>query len=413
MQVTRRAFLELSAKSMAAGICFPALARASVFRAAAGPPGARVLVVVELNGGNDALNTVVPFEDDAYHRARPVLRVRKEKVLKITDLLGFHPELAPLHRLFAQGRLAVVPGVGYPHPDRSHFTAMDIWHTADPAGGRRRAGWLGRWFDAQERSADVGPAGMAIGGALPLAMRAETCQVPAIQGLGGLTLRTDPRSGNDAALEVRTIKELSALTRAEEPETVAFLRAALRDACADGDRLRRVAQAYRPKAAYQGDLGTKLRLIAQMVDGGFPVRVFYVSVGGFDTHAGQDFAHANLLRAVAAAIEAFFVDLGAHGHAERVALLAFSEFGRRVQENGSRGTDHGAAGVVLVAGGGVRGGVVGEHPNLVDLDAGDLKFTTDFRSVYATVLEKWLHAPSAAVLGGRFATLPLFRETAV
>jgi uncharacterized protein (DUF1501 family) len=150
-----------------------------------------------------------------------------------------------------------------------------------------------------------------------------------------------------------------------------------------------------------------------MVDGGFPVRVFYVSVGGFDTHAGQDFAHANLLRAVAAAIEAFFVDLGAHGHAERVALLAFSEFGRRVQENGSRGTDHGAAGAVLVAGGGVRGGVVGEHPSLVDLDAGDLKFTTDFRSVYATVLEKWLHAPSAAVLGGRFAMVPLFRETAV
>jgi len=402
---SRREFLEQMSGAFAAGVCFPGLSWRSAFGGADDGRDDRVLVVVELAGGNDGLNTVVPFTEDGYYRARPQLGIKDSKVVKLDDKLGLHPELTPLKALWDAGQLAVVNGVGYPRPNRSHFESMDIWHTGDPEQGARRAGWLGRYLEARSQQEGVDPRGMNVGGDLPLAMRAESMPVPSLQGLDSLVLRTDPRSGQDAALEVETIRKLSGLERPGEAETLQFLRRALAGACAEAERLKQAAQTYQAAVSYEGGLGQKLALIARMIDGGFPARVFYTSTGGYDTHAGQEGSHNQLHRSFARALSDFWKDLGAHKHLDRVAVMAFSEFGRRVEENGSRGTDHGTAGPVFVAGGSVRGGLIGQHPSLKDLDQGDLKFTTDFRSIQRTLLENWLghKATSQSV-----PTLPLF-----
>ncbi len=396
MNETRREFLATSAQAMAAGVCFPQFSGSSLWRAAAdAAPGDRCLVVVELAGGNDGLNTVVPFAEDAYHKARPTLRIDEKRALKLDDRLGLHPELVGLKSLWDQGLLAIANGVGYPSPNRSHFESMDIWHTGDPAGGVRRSGWLGRYLEARARREHGEPAGLQIGGELSLAMRAENYNVPALSGLEALTLRTDPRSGQDAALEVQTIKKLNEAPRAgesdAEPDALAFARRAMSAAVQEGDRLRKLAGTYTPGVQYEQGLGQRLGMIARLIDGNFPTRVFYTSTGGYDTHAGQEFAHPNLHRTLGRALSDFLKDLRLHGHLDRVTVMAFSEFGRRVQENGSRGTDHGTAGPVFVAGGNVRPGIHSPHPSLTDLDQGDLKFTTDFRRIYAALLA-WLGA---------------------
>ena len=404
-RTSRREFLEQMSGAFAAGVCFPGLSRRSVFAGADDGQGDRVLVVIELSGGNDGLNTVVPFREDAYYRARPQLGIKDGKLVKLDDKLGLHPELSPLKTLWDAGQLAVVNGVGYPHPNRSHFESMDIWHTGDPGQGARRAGWLGRYLEARSVAEGVDPRGMNVGGDLPLAMRAEHLAVPSLSGLDSLVLRTDPRSGQDAALEVETMRTLAGLERPGEAETLAFLRRTLAGACAEADRLKQAAQTYQAAVSYEGGLGQKLALIARMIDGAFPARVFYTATGGYDTHAGQEVSHNQLHRSLARALADFWKDLTAHKHHERVAVMVFSEFGRRVEENGSRGTDHGTAGPVLVAGGKVRGGLHGAYPSLTDLDAGDLKFTTDFRAIQRSLLEHWLgHTATTATVPA----LPLF-----
>jgi uncharacterized protein (DUF1501 family) len=402
---TRREFLELGLRAGALGLALPAAGGAQLRRAGRDGGDDRVLVVVELAGGNDGLNTLVPYADDAYHKARPALALGKQRILRLDDHCGLHPELAPLRDLYEAGLLAIVPAAGYARPNRSHFESMDIWHSADPAGGARRSGWLGRWIDAARCP------GLQIGGELSLAMRAESGPVAALAGPESLTFRTDPRSGADAGLELAAIAAFA--ERGVSGAPAAAVRDALRAALAEGERLRKLQASYRPAANYEAGLGQRLGLIARMIDARHPARVFYATTGGYDTHANQDGVHANLHRQFARAVGAFVEDLRAHGHHRRVLLLAFSEFGRRVAENGSRGTDHGAAGPVFLAGGTVRGGIAGAHASLTDLDGGDLKFTTDFRSVYATVLEKWLGASSEAVLGARFELLPLLGRMSV
>lgn len=414
--ISRRDFLHLSTRAAAGGVFLPGLHRiAPALAGAQGPDNdGRILVVIELSGGNDGLNTVVPLADDAYAKARPTLAVPAKAALRLDDAFGLHPELQRLRALWDDGQLAVVHGVGYPQPNRSHFASMDIWHSADPGGGLRRSGWLGRTLAAHAGGDARALPGMQVGGELSLAMRPEHGQVPSISGPESLLLRTDPRSGQDAAAELRTIPALSAFPRGEdEAPALRCAREAFAAACAEGERLRRLAAGYTPAVAYEGGLGQRLGFVARMIDARTPARIYYTSTGGYDTHASQEGAHNNLHRGFARALGDFLRDLAEHGHRDRVAVLVFSEFGRRVAENGSRGTDHGTAGPVFLAGFPVRGGLYGTHPSLTDLDQGDLKFTTDFRSVYASVLRGWLHAPDASILGAEYPSLPLFRGRVV
>jgi uncharacterized protein (DUF1501 family) len=365
-------------------------------------PGECVLVLIQLAGGNDGLNTVVPYADPAYHRARPALAIGEGAVLKLNDTLGLHPSLTGLLELWDDGRLGIVQGVGYPQPDRSHFRSMDIWHTADPTVTQPQTGWLGRMLDA---STEVQPGlreAAAIGlDRLPLALVANRIVSPTIKNLDAFRIN-EPSGGHPLRTETwRNAAESASLSGSE----LDFLRRSARASLASADRLKNLGNSYRPSVDYSGTgLAQRLKLVAQMIAAELPARVYFVSLDGFDTHAQQLPGHAALLAELSGAISAFVADLTEHGLAERVLTATFSEFGRRLEENGSLGTDHGAAASLFVVGP-KQGGVYGEAPSLTDLDDGDPKFTTDFRRVYATFLERWLKVDAAPALGARFEPL--------
>ncbi len=356
---------------------------------------ARALVVIQLDGGNDGLNTVIPHHDEGYARARPTLRIGADRLVKVADGVGLHPSMGEAGQLLESGRLAIVPGVGYPNPNRSHFASMAIWQTArfDPEdhGG---PGWIGRGFDAS----GVGPASVFVGsGSPPVALRGRRASASALERIDDLTL--DPALGT---------RRTPAGTAGDD--LAAFVRRSTLDAYASADRLAELARKDDASARYPSTaLAGRLKLVARLLKGDFASRVFYTTQGGYDTHAAQAPTHSGLLSELSGALKAFLDDLAASGLADRVLVLCFSEFGRRVAENGSGGTDHGAAGPVLLAGPAVVPGLAGPYPRLSDLDDGDLKPTVDFRRVYATVLEGWLGLPSASALGGIFETLPLIR----
>jgi uncharacterized protein (DUF1501 family) len=392
--LNRRDFLR-SSSLLALAPTVPAfLARTA--RAAEPERDACVLVVIQLDGGNDGINTVVPFADEGYARYRKVLRLPRDRLVKVNDRVGLHPSLGGFGKLLESGRLAVVQGVGYPNPNRSHFQSMAIWHTARlDAEQQVGLGWLGRGLDEAK-----GATSLLVGsGPPPVALRGRRAVASAIERLDDFTLAAgaDPRRA----------------LAPDEPadDLTAFVRRSMLDAYATADRLAGAAAAKGDEVRYpDGGLGSRLRLIARLVKVGIGARVFYTTQGGYDTHSSQLAAHGNLLFELSGAVKAFLDDLAAAGLAERVAVLCFSEFGRRVQENGSAGTDHGTAGPVFLAGAGVRPGLVGATPSLLDLEDGDLKMGVDFRRVYASVLEDWLSLPSRAALGRTFERLPLFRE---
>lgn len=366
-----------------------------------------ILVVLELSGGNDGLNTVIPYADDLYHKARPTLRQTKNRVVRLDDRVGLHSSMQGLRPLWEQGHLAVVQGVGYPNPNRSHFEAMDIWQSADPKG-IVKTGWLGRaTAEIKNSSGDI-PI-LHIGrDRLPLALSA---------GVGGGAVSIN--SADDFRLEMaggesgreparrKLLEELSALPRGEKKQggkddLTAFVQRRQVQTLTAVETLRSLLEGPNAIPRQSGGLMQKLQLIAALIARGFGTRIFYANLDGFDTHAGQGPLHARLLGELADGIGAFFRTLKTSGHASRVRLMTFSEFGRRVHENGSQGTDHGAASCLFVAGPSIKGGVVGKHPSLSDLDAGDLQFHTDFRRIYATQLDSWLGCDSAAVLGAKW-----------
>lgn len=372
--------------------------------AQAAPPGKdNILVVLEMTGGNDGLNTVIPYADDLYHKARPTLRQTKNVVIRLDDHVGLHRGLGGFKPLLEQGQLAVVQGVGYPNPERSHFEAMDIWHSADPKG-HTPTGWLGR--AAQ---------GVADNGGVPILHLGPGKQPLAVSGGpgGGAVSINDQNSfrldmGNGDPKQQRARRQLmgdlwAPPTKAGDEDLISFVQRRQVQTLAAVENLRELLQG--PNAVRRvgyGALNQKLQLIAGLIAKGFGTRIFYLSLDGFDTHSNQDPSHNTLLSDLAESVGNFFRTLKESGHDKRVRLMTFSEFGRRVQENGSRGTDHGAASCLFVAGPSVKGGVVGKHPSLSDLDAGDLKFHTDFRRIYATQLDSWLGCDSTAVLGTKW-----------
>jgi uncharacterized protein (DUF1501 family) len=371
--------------------------------AQAAPAGKdNILVVLEMTGGNDGLNTVIPYADDLYHKARPTLRQTKNVVIRLDEHVGLHRGMQGFKPLLDEGSLAVVQGVGYPNSDRSHFEAMDIWHSADP---KRlvTTGWLGRASGAMNDN-----------GGVPILHFGPARQPLAVAGGpgGGAVSINDQNSfrldmGHGDAKRQQARRQLmgdlwAPPEKAGEADLISFVQRRQVQTLTAVENLRDLLQGPNAVRGAGFGLSQKLQLIAGLIAKGFGTRIFYLSLDGFDTHSNQDPSHNTLLSDLADSIGNFFRTLKTTSDDKRVRLMTFSEFGRRVQENGSRGTDHGAASCLFVAGPSVKGGVVGKHPSLSDLDAGDLKFHTDFRRIYATQLNSWLGCDSKLVLGEKW-----------
>jgi uncharacterized protein (DUF1501 family) len=385
---TRRGFLKTSSLLALAPTVPLFIARTG--RAAEPAKDKRVLVVVQLDGGNDALNTIVPHSDPNYEKLRPRLKIDKKNVVKVSDALGLHPSLRPLDKLLDAGQLSVIPGVGYPNPNRSHFESMAIWHTArfDPEE-RKSYGWIGRALDPSAGTSYM------VGGAVPGALRGRRSAAVALN-------RVDEVLLSDAMAAKKSVGVGS------KDDLLGFVQRQAVDAHNAANKLAKLTGAS-DGAQYPGTgLGERLKLTARLLKSDLGARVFYTAQSGYDTHATQQFTHANLLNEFAGAVAAFFADLKAAKLADRVTLLAFSEFGRTIKENGSAGTDHGTAGAVLVAGPGVKGGVAGSMPSLTELAGGEPKMTTDFRRIYSTILQECLGLPAEAAVGRKFDPMNLF-----
>jgi uncharacterized protein (DUF1501 family) len=409
-ELTRRRFLRasLAAAPLVALAPTVPLFVARTARAGEKPDAGRVLVVVELVGGNDGINTVVPFADEGYAKHRRALRLPREQLVRLDDRVGLHPALKPLAPAWEDGQLAIVQGVSYPNPSRSHFVSREVWYTGRREAGREQGvGWLGRGLDdAGDRLAPAVYVGE--GAVVPVAVRGRLRNCVAVRRPEECRLAPELPRGGPAAL--------SPSGAPDGDDLLAFARRAALDAAATAELFadaRLVSGGPRYPAT---PLGRHLQVVARAIKAGLKASVYYVTQGdgqagegSYDTHAGQLPVHAGLLAELAEGWAALRSDLEESRLGDRVAGLAFSEFGRRVQENASGGTDHGTAGPVLLFGGGVRGGLVGTTPRLLDLEDGDLKWSLDFRRVYATVLERWLGVPAKTVLGGMFERLPLFR----
>lgn len=360
-----------------------------------------ILVLVQLAGGNDGLNTVVPFEDADYYRLRPTLGLAKTDVLRLDDALGLHPACTELHRLFHDGELGIVQNVGYPNPNRSHFRSTEIWETASDSGEFLPSGWLGRFMDnaCAGAPADTDPTGLHVTNDAPQTFAAER-----EHSTFGLNLDTRGATKGDGA---QLLEHLLA-GDGHDHGNAGFLKHTMMDALVTEKKVRRVLGAYRPEAEYPGTpFAASLRSVAGLIAAGLSTRVYFVSLGGFDTHSNQPQQHARLLRTLSEGLAAFQRDLKAHALDGQVTTMTFSEFGRRPNENESRGTDHGTAAPLFVMGARVNGGMHGTAPSLRLERNQDLAFSTDFRRVYATMLDRWLGCPSTAVLGREFGTLPL------
>jgi uncharacterized protein (DUF1501 family) len=425
MTLSRRQFLLGAAGAAAAGAAGVTLAKspwdasssrtAPAAGTAASPAptagtatGTGTLVVVTLYGGNDGLNTLIPYEAGQYLGGRPELAYRPEEVIVLGEGLGLHPNLRGLKGLWDDKRLAVVRGVGYPNPNRSHFRSMDIWQTGSPDNGVS-TGWLGRWLD---RTGEDPMRAVSVGTTLPRLLAGERTAASTVP-VGPLTLPGGAAVASGFAALSRPVDTGSGLSNrvvrtgadllAVNGRIADLLAGQPADPGADSSGL----DGYDDTdAAAGGVLGTQLGLVARLIRAGSPTRAYSVSLGGFDTHANEKETQARLLGQFDAAVSGFFRQLGDGARAGDVVLVAYSEFGRRVAANASGGTDHGTAGPLFVVGPRVKGGFYGDEPSLTDLDAGDLKFTTDFRSVYATLLGQVVGVDPAVSLAGGWAPLP-------
>ena len=406
--ITRRDFLASGVLATSAGIVVPPILAKGVLAASNdGIHNDHVLVVLQLGGGNDGLNTVIPYADGAYHDARPGIGISPDKVLKIDDHTGLNPALPGIMGLYQAGRVAVVQGAGYDNPTYSHFEALQVWEHADPTQ-RASDGWLGTMLAGQLDSQGHPLAGCALGQAsTPAELRAQNATVSVIESARSYDVQGGAgRQVAAPALYRRTPGIYGALFD-QALATAESGIAALKD-----------SSKYTPAVAYsdsktvygsKNSLAGALQLTAQMVVTQPQVKICHVVLGGFDTNQDEAQRQTALLADVDGAVTAFFKDLDAHGVSHRVVLMSWSEFGRRVVENGSRGTDHGSAAPMFVIGAPVKGGLYGGQPSLTDLDNGNLKHTVDFRCVYQAVIRDWLGGDAESVLGQAFPDIPLVR----
>lgn len=402
----RRNFLLATASGLAV-VANPdhVFARALAQSPLPGLPGSegRCLVLINLFGGNDGLNCVVPHGDARYYQMRPGLAIAPGDVLAIDARVGLNPGMRSLKALYDKGTVAIVQGVGYPNPDHSHFRSTEIWQTAAP-GRYEHTGWLGRYFDESGIAADNLFKGVAVSKVLPEVLVSNRTDIPAIPGIGQYSLTADANQMSRNAF-YRQARDRSLPFQSPYLAHVMEIES---DAQRSSEELPKLIAGYTAKASYPATgLGRSLALAAQIVGSNLGTKAIYVEHGSFDTHVNQRAVQNQLLVQFSDAVGAFYADLAAHGNDRRVLTLTFSEFGRRIEENGSRGTDHGEASPLFLIGGGVKGGLYGTQPDLANPNMGNLRYSVDFRSVYATVLERWLGRPSATVLNGEFRTLPM------
>jgi uncharacterized protein (DUF1501 family) len=420
MHPTRREVARLGLGSCTLLACGPAvplfLARSAGALADGGAASkGRILVVVQLDGGNDGLNTVVPYRDDEYRKRRPRLAIAAAEVRKVDDRVGLHPSLEGFAKLLERQRLAIVQGVGYPNPNRSHFDSMAIWHTARTTVDKAAPGWLARAIDRRAGSGPGGDApGLHIHDSFPLpgALAGGRQVVPSVARLEQFRRRLGLPPGPEGADQVDALDRLARQDRGEPGSLLQFVERCSLVTYASSARLERVQQeGSSAPASYPEYLGLarRLRLIAQVVKAGLSTPIYYTHLDGFDTHSGQPQQHANLLRELGASLKAFLDDLEKAGESDRVLVLVFSEFGRRLGENGSGGTDHGTAAPVFLLGQPVQAGLHGPYPDLTLLEDGDPIHAVDFRRVYATLLDHWLGVHPRDVLGTDFEPMPLLR----
>src|SRR5579859_5325969 len=392
---------------------------------------ATILVVLQMAGGNDGINTVVPYTNDYYRNARPKLGLTEQQVLNLDGEIGFHNALTGFKNLYDAGHLAVVQGVGYPNPNRSHFRSTEIWQTASDSARAEQYGWLGRYFDNACAGCDP-TVGVSIGRQAPQAFAAKNPTSVSLENpenyrfissdreTGKLSEQSfrklnEPDGDGGAGMapesaEVNSGASIGAIHGAARPSGSAldFLERTALDAQVSSDKIRAISGKTTTKSGYpQSQLGNSLKLVVRLIAGGLPTRVFYVSQGGYDTHVNQLNAHQRLLKDLGDSVKAFVDDLKGQGNLSRVLVMTFSEFGRRVAENANSGTDHGAAAPMFIVGEKVKAGLMGQAPSLApgDLFEGDIKYNVDFRRVYAGVLEGWLKTASAPVLGRKFEPL--------
>lgn len=366
----------------------------------ASPAGDRVLVVVQLNGGNDGINTLIPFGQGAYYDSRPTLKIAQAEVLALNDGVGLHPSLNGLYQLYQQGKLAVIQGVGYPNPNRSHFRSMDIWQTAQP-DIEGTTGWLGRYAEQALAQVKNPLKALTIGHPANRSLTSERFSAPMIESIDTYNW-IDPHTPQESANRIaRAFIEMYRLQLDNSRLKITSEKGL--DVYESVEAIQSLKNAYQNSVEYPNSgLAKDLQLVCKMLAADAGTKIFYVQLDGFDDHANEKQQHADLLKVFDQALTAFYQDLEAHGWAERTAVMTFSEFGRRVRENGNKGTDHGTAAPVFVLGGSVNGGLYGQYPSLSRLDKGDLKYEVDFRSIYSTLIEDWLKGDAKSVLGGSF-----------
>ena len=385
-----------------------------------------ILVVLQLAGGNDGINTVVPHGSDDYYKARPHIGIKADQVLKLNDSVGLHPGLTGFKDLYDKGQLSIVQGVGYPNPNRSHFRSTEIWQTASDSETFEKYGWIGRYFDNACSGCDP-TVGVCVGGnQMPQSFASQTGKGIAVSnpqnyrfinsenGNDGQMMEQSYRELNGENMEANSGASISAISGSvsgqRQGSVMDFLERTALDAQVSSDEIRAISNRVQNQATYPGSqLGNSLKMVARLIGGGLTTRVFYVSQGGYDTHTNQLGTHQRLLQDLGDSVKAFVQDMTAQGNMQRVLVMTFSEFGRRVSDNANSGTDHGAAAPMFVVGERVKAGLLGQYPSLApaDLFQGDIKYTVDFRTVYASVLENWLKTRSEPILGRRFEPLQL------
>jgi len=359
------------------------------------PPGNKVLVVVQLSGGNDGLNTVIPYRNDIYYRSRPTLGIQREQALSLTDEIGIHPALQGLKGLYDEGSLAIMNNVGYPNPDRSHFRSMDIWQSASASSENWTDGWIGRFLDAQCKGCDKPVQALEIDDTLSLAMKGDLQK--------GLAFKDPDKlqaAANDRMFKELLGKENSGHPIEDDHAPVDYLYKTMGATMSSAGYIKNQFKAYKTKELFPAtDLGKNMQTIARLIMSDISTKVYYVSHGAFDTHVNQLASQQTQLKRLDEAITALTRELKNNNRFQDVVIVTFSEFGRRVAQNASGGTDHGTANNMFLIGGGLKKqGLLNDGPDLVNLDEGDLQHTVDFKSVYATLLKNWLGADDAAIL---------------
>ena len=393
MLLKRKDFIQLGSLATAS-LMLPKFLKAFE-RPAMVPAGNKVVVVLQLSGGNDGLNTVIPVRNDLYYKARPRLGITKERALALNDEVGLHPALNAFRESYDDGNLGIINSVGYPNPDRSHFRSMDIWHTASNSNEYLNHGWLGRYLDAQCNGCDKPTQAIEIDDVLSLAMKGENNKGIAVK---------DPRRLYGVSNEKFFKDVINNHIQGDAEQPVEYLYKTMAETLSSADYIFKQSRLHPGSADYpKTELGNSLRTIASLIFSEINTKVYYVSLGSFDTHINQDAQQQRLFTAMSDAIRAFTKDLKTNNRFDDVLLFTFSEFGRRVAQNASGGTDHGTANNMFLIGGGLKQkGLINEMPDLGDLNEGDLKYKVDFKNVYATVLNKWMGANDKIILGKEY-----------